>query len=43
MTGVDRQVLSSESPIAREWFDVEEVLAGAGQRQVPRVATNLSP
>lgn len=30
LTGVDRTTLASESPTTRQWFDVEEVLAGAG-------------
>ena len=30
LTGADMQVIRSESPTTRDWFDVEEVLAGAG-------------
>ncbi len=30
LTGVNRATLASESPTTRQWFDVEEVLAGAG-------------
>lgn len=30
LTGADREALQRESPTTRQWFDVEEVLAGTG-------------